>query len=188
MSEEYRYSGTTAGVRWVVTVGQVQGDEQPPPLRWETSDTRFADGALLIWPDFGMGPDTIHLPEAPAFLVEAATRLLTNALGVPASDGRTLVDASQVVEGPDGYFFRATDSDRMYEWLASGAKRALEEERDWLLSREASQHLLVVVLWRHGLQVATTYGTHDSGHIERVARLGAKLAEAARTDRFGRVL
>jgi hypothetical protein len=187
---EYRYSGTTEGVAWTARVGHYRRsvNREPRPLRWETTSVRFDGGALVIWPDFGNGPDPIHMPEVPEFVRAASMRLLTNALGVAGENAATLAAATQAVEGPDSYLFRATHPDRMHEWLASGAAKALEAEAGWLATRENRHHLIIAVLWRHGLQLATAYGSNDFDHIERVARAGVKLAEAARTDRFGRVL
>jgi hypothetical protein len=180
---QYRYSGTTEGIAWAARIVHFRRTvhNDPRPLRWESTDVRFPEGALVIWPDLGSGPDPIHMPGVPEFVRVASMRLLTNALGVPGEDAATLASANQVVDGPGGYLFRATHEDRMQEWLAGGAATVLDAESGWLASRDDPQHLIVAVLWRHGLQIATPYGSNDFDHLERVVRVGARLAAAARS-------
>jgi len=43
----------------------------------------------------------------------------------------------------------------------------------------SANHLIIAVLWKHGLKIATPYGANDLDHFARVARLGARLAKAS---------
>lgn len=178
-----RYSGTTEGVSWTAVVGyrRERGAEQndPRPLRWQTTAVRLDEGALVIWPDLGQGIDAIRTPGVPQFVLELAMRPVASALGVPGADGATLARAMEVVQGPPGYLYRATDPARMRRWLDHGAAEALGAEAGWLADQSSPQRLIIAVLWKHGLQMATPYGDHDLDRIARLARVGAHLARAA---------
>ena len=173
---EYRYSGTTEGVPWTIRVAHFRGhDRTRPPMRWETSAVRMEDGVMIVWPAFGL--DSITSSIAPAFDMSLAMIPVAKALGVPPGHGSLLADATESVDAPRGFLFRGTHADRLREWSANGAAKALADEADWLANRD-KQHLILAVLWRHGLQLATPYGTNDFEQMERVARVGARLAKA----------
>lgn len=182
----YRYRGATEGVPWVCTVTEPRrrfGHEpERRPLRWETDAVRLEQGALVIWPDFGQGMDALKTPGVPQFVLNLVLRPVAWALGADGNDAGLLAGATEFVEGPPGYLFRAHDGERMRRWLRDGAARALEAEASWLANREQSHHLVVAVLWHRGLQIATPYGSNDLEQIGRVARVGARLANAARTE------
>lgn len=180
---EYRYSGTTEGVPWMIRVGHYRRhDRNKRPMLWQTTAVKMDDGALVIWPDFGQGMDAIRTPGVPQFVLNLTMLPVANALGAPVADGSTLAAASAVAEGPGGFLFRGTDPIRLKAWLANGAAEALDAERGWLANQDTPHHLIVAVLWRHGLQLATPYGSNDYEQMQRVARVGARLANAARTD------
>lgn len=180
---EYRYSGSTEGVPWMIRVGHSRrADRTPPPMRWETSSVKLNDGALIVWPDFGQGTEAIRTPGVPDFVISLALRPIAHALGASAGDASTLARASAIATGPRGFLFRGTDGRRLEAWLANGASAALAEEEAWLGSQDHPNHLIVAILWRYGLQLATAYGSNDFEQLERVARVGARLAKAARTD------
>lgn len=178
---EYRYSGSTEGVPWVAHIRRRRPrgrhSHEPPPLRWETTAARFNEGALTIWPDFGRALDALGTPGVPQFVLDLVMRPIAWALGVPAADATILGKATEVVEGPAGYLCRATDAAAMRQWLDGGAAHALEAEGGWLTKQEPG-HLVIAVLWRHGLQIVTAYGTHDFDLLARVARVGARMARA----------
>ena len=186
--QEYRYSGSTEGVPWVAHVSHFRRrpgrNNTPRPLRWETASVRFEEGALVIWPNFGKGMDTIRTPGVPQFVLDLAMRPVAWALGASGDDAAMLGRATEMVEGPPQYLFRATDAGRMRSWLDGGAAHVLEAEARWLASQAAPHHLIIAVLWRYGLQIATPYGSNDFEQIERVTRVGVRLASAVRTERF----
>jgi hypothetical protein len=179
---DYRYSGATEGVRWVARVGHFRRrpgrNNQPKPLRWETAEVRFDDGALVIWPNFGPGIKAIRTPGVPEFVLNLAMRPVAWALGASGDDAAILASASEPVEGPERYLFRATHPEPMREWLNKGAEHTLQSEAKWLADKDAPHHLIIAVLWKHGLQIATPYGTNDLEQIERVTRVGVRLAKA----------
>ena len=177
---EYRYSGTTEGVPWVIRVGhRRRSDRHARPMRWETTAVRMNDGALIVWPDFGQGIEAIRTPGVPDFVLNLALRPVAHALGASGSDSATLAHATAIAEGPRGFLFRGTDGPRLQAWLAYGAAEALAAEETWLGRQHGPNHLIVAILWRYGLQIATAYGSNDFEQMERVARVGARLARAA---------
>lgn len=178
---EYRYRGATEGVRWLCRIGHYRRrSRERRPLRWQTDAVKLEHGACVVWPDLGdQGNDALKVPGVPRFVLNLAMRPVAWALGGDEHDADILANATEVVEGPPGYLFRARHPQRMREWLANGAAQALEAERSWLTDREQHQHLIVAVLWHRGLEIATPYGSHDFNQIERVARVGSRLAKAA---------
>lgn len=190
---EYRCSGSTEGVPWVAHVVHVRrrpgGNNNAEPLRWGTTSVRFDGGAMVIWPDFGQGMAALGTPGVPQFVLDLAMRPVAWALGATGGDAAMLAEATEVVDGPKGFLYRATHGAPMREWLDQGAAHALEAEAKWLANQEVPRHLVVAVLWRHGLQIVTPYGTADFDHIAALARVGARLASAAaRTERVQAVL
>ena len=176
----YQYTGTTDGVPWTMRFGHYRSHaRQRRPALWQTTAVRFEEGALIVFPDFDQKLDVIKTPGVPQFVLELAMSPLAMALGVPASDGSILAHAlTGVAEGPKGFVLRGSDAYRLQQWADNGAFQALADNADWLTSRETSNHLIIAVVWRHGLQIATPYGANDLDHIARVARLGARLAKA----------
>jgi hypothetical protein len=177
---QYRYSGTTEGVPWTLLVGHYRShDRNRRPALWQTTSVRMNEGALIVLPDFGKGMEAFTTPGVPQFVLDLAMRPVASALAVPSADGAILAQAlGGVGEGPEGFVVRGSDAGRLKEWLDNGAFHALSSEAEWLLDRESSNHLIIAVVWRHGLQIATPYGSNDLDHFARVARLGAKLAKA----------
>jgi hypothetical protein len=177
---EYRYSGTTEGIPWTIRVGHRRDrDRTPAPMRWETTAVRMEDGVMIVWPGFGQGPDLFtQKPGVPGFALDLAMRPVAQALGVPPGHAALLADATESAEAPRGFLFRGTHADRLREWAKNGAAKALADEADWLANRDKPQHLILAVLWRHGLQMATPYGSNDFEQMERVARVGARLGKA----------
>lgn len=178
---EYRYSGTTEGVPWVIRVGHYRRltDRNVRPMRWETDSVKLHDGALIVWPDFGQGTEAIRRPGVPDFVINLALRPLAHALGASAGDASTLARATAIATGPRGFLFRGTDGPRLEAWLANGAAAALAGEEEWLGRQDHPNHLIVAILWRYGLQIATAYGSNDFEQMERVVRVGVGLAKAA---------
>ena len=182
--DEQRYSGTTERVPWTAWVGRLGGTEDAKVVvRWETTHVRFDEGALVIWPNMGEAFQVFETPGIPKFAINLAMRPLAQALGAPGSDAELITSATADIEGPEGFLFRATDGKRMRDWLANGAARALEEDAEWLTKR-TEQPLVIGMLWKHGLQLVTPAGMDPLDQSARVSRLGARLANAARTDRF----
>ena len=176
---EYRYSGTTDGVPWTIRFGHYRShSRQRRPAVWQTTAVRLDEGVLIVWPDFGQGMDAITTPGVPQFVLDLAMRPVAMALGVPSDDGSLLANARGVAEGPKGFILRGSDPNRLQQWLDNGAYEALSAEADWLGNKDSSQHLIIAVLWKHGLQIATPYGTNDLDHFARLARLGARLPKA----------
>ena len=176
---EYRYSGTTDGVPWTMRVGHYRShSRQRRPAIWQTTAVRLNEGVLVVWPDFGQGMDAITTPGVPELVLNLAMRPVATALGVPSGDASLLAEARGVAEGPKGFILRGTDPNRLQQWLDNGAYEALSAEADWLGNNGSANHLIIAVLWKHGLQIATPYGTNDLDHFARVARLGARLAKA----------
>ena len=177
----YRYTGAAEGVPWTMVIGHYRSrDRQRRPALWQTTAVRMDEGALLVFPDFGQGMDAITTPGVPQFVLELSMRpVATAALGVPSADGSILAQSlTGVAEGPKGFVLRGSDANRLQQWLDNGAFDALASDAGWLLNRDTPNHLIIAVLWRHGLQIATPYGANDLEHIARVARLGARLAKA----------
>ena len=170
---ERRYSGTTGGSPWTARLAQSR-------LLWQTTAARFEQGALVIWPAFGEALAAVETAGVPKVMLTMAMRAVAKLLDAAADDAEVLAGANHAVDGPGGFLFRATDAATMREWLEHGAASALESEAGWLADREA-HHLLIAVLWRHGLQVVTAGAADDLDQIARVATLGAALAKAART-------
>ena len=178
---QYRYSGTTDGVPWTLLVGHYRSrDRHRRPALWQTTAVRRDQGALMVLPDFGDSMDALKTPGVPQFVLELAMRpVATAALNVSGADGSILASSlTGVAEGPKGFIVRGSDPQRLQQWMDGGAFAALASESDWLLNRESPNHLMIAVLWRHGLQIATPYGSNDLEHFARVARFGAKLARA----------
>ena len=125
----------------------------------------------------------LETPGVPKFMVNLALRPLAHALGAPGDDVELITSATADIEGPEGFLFRATDGKKMREWLANGAAEALEDDAEWLAKR-VGQPLIIGMLWKHGLQLVTPAGMNPLDQIARVSRLGARLANAAQTDRF----
>ena len=72
---EYRYFGTTEGVRWTMRIGHDRSsDRTPSPARWQTTAVRLDDGVLIVWPDFGPGMDAIITPGVPQFVLDLAMK------------------------------------------------------------------------------------------------------------------
>ncbi len=178
---EYRYSGTTESVPWVIRVGHYRRrhNRNVRPMRWETTSVKMNDGALIVWPDFGQGVEAIGTPGVPDFVLALALRPVAHALGASASDAATLARATAITTGPRGFLFRGTDGPRLEAWLANGAADALAGEEEWLGRQGHPNHLIVAIVWRYGLQIATAYGSNDFEQMERVVRVGVKLAKAA---------
>ena len=178
---QYRYSGTTEGVPWTMVIGHYRSrDRQRRPALWQTTAARMDQGAMIVFPDLDQSMDAIKTPGVPQFVLELVMRpLAVAALGVPSADGSILAQSlTGVAEGPKGFVLRGSDAYRLQQWLDNGAFDALASDAGWLLNRDTPNHLIVAVLWRHGLQIATPYGANDLEHIARVARLGARLANA----------
>src|SRR5687767_12194604 len=155
---EFRYSGTTDGVPWTYrTVRHRKRHEAVRnPARWETTIVKLDQGALLVWPNFGE-PTRIGVEGVPQFVLDMLMRPVATALGATAADVPLLAHATEVVDGPEGYLFRATDAAAMRSFLAHGAFEALADARSWLADPQSPHHLLVLVFWHRGLQIATPY-------------------------------
>ena len=176
---EYRYKGTTEGVPWVLTFGHYRShDRNRRPLVWQTGSVRMENGALIVWPNLGQGMDAIKTPGVPQFVLDLAMRPVASALGVPSADGSILAQATATADAPPGFFLRATDAAPLQRWLSGGAYDALAAESGSLGNEENPRHLIIAVLWRHGLQIATPYGANDFEHMDKVVRFGARLAKA----------
>ncbi len=176
----YVYSGTTDGVPWTMRFGHYRShDRRRRPALWQTESVRFDEGALMIFPDFDQSLEAIKTPGVPEFVLNLAMRPVATALDAPSADGSILArSVTGVAEGPNHFVLRGSDAHRLQQWADNGAFQALADNADWLTNRDTPNHLIIAVLWRHGLQIATPYGTNDFDHIARVARFGARLAKA----------
>ena len=185
---EYRYSGRTEGIAWTFHSARLRGQTWPgraqrvvKPARWKTTAVTLPDGALVIWPARGGAPSQIP-SNAPQMVVNLALRPLISALGAAPDDAAVLAGATHTVEDPSlpNFLLRATDPARLQAFLDAGARDVLQSADPILNEADSPLRFIIIVLWRHGLQIVTSTATNNPDQIARLARLGATLAKTAR--------
>jgi hypothetical protein len=174
------YSGTTDFIPWRcemrardVVRGTDDAAQQVAHTRWSTDAARLADGLLLITPVAG-GNELMPAAMPPELLARMAP--LMELLGVDPRDA-ALVGSATLVEDPElnaHYRMRATEPATARKFLDGGGRAALLEAASWLA--RPPHPLLVSTLSRRGLTIMLQGWVEDLDVVERVARMGSRLA------------
>lgn len=177
------YSGITESIAWrcemtarLVARPLHDQHQQATHTRWSTSAAR-SGGALLIVTAVDGGADLIPANLPPEMIGLLGPLLKT--LGLEGTDAPLLAGATSVEEPAlnPHYRLRASDVERMQRFLDSGAREALIESAPWLSGSE-SHPLVLLTLSARGLSIVVQGWIEDLDHVERLARLGARLARS----------
>lgn len=183
------YSGTRDGIRWSFRVTRPYytpraRDMPDRPSRWETADVRLESGVVQVWPSFGRAEaEKIEGPQVPEFVRDLFFRPITSALGADTGDAKE-ISTVQVVHSHDqnleeAFFFRASSPALAERFLSPGVRSILTEASEWLGTKTSwtnPNHLVLMILWKHGLQIVISGTSHDLDLIEKLSKLGAGIA------------
>ena len=189
------YRGTLDGIPWQFRTTRPYYTSRPAttrqvrPSRWETTAVKIDRDVVQVWPSFGRAD--IAKAEAlgvPPFVRDLFFRPITAALGAPAGDSEAITNI-QVVESDDpelrdAYFFRASTPEAASRFLSPEIRRALRDAASWLDTTDSlvgAHHLVILILWKHGLQIVVSGSSHDPDFIGRLATVGATIARAIRS-------